>query len=459
MGFEDLTIRMTKRRPIAGRIAAMMAVMALTGSAVAQTVEDQSVPDNTGLNIPANLQIFGKVDPNIRKATAIVNETVITGTDLDQRVALIAAANGSQLSAEDKERLRLSVLRQLIDETLQIQQAKTADITVTKDELDQAYNNVAGRFKQTPAQFASFLAKEGSSERSIRRQIEGELAWSRYLRRRVEPFVNVGDEEVKGILDRLEAAKGTEEYHLNEIYLSATPERQEQVFNSTRDLIGQIQGGKAPFAYFARTFSEASTKGVGGDLGWVRAAQLPQELAQAAQQMQPGQVVGPVQVPGGFSILYLVDKRQVLTADPRDARLSLKQMTIKFPSGTTQAQASARATQFAQAIRALQGCGSVEKVAATLNADVVDSDSIRVRDLPPPLQSVMLQLQIGQATPPFGSPQDGVRTLVLCGRDDVAAGQLPGAEQLKSQLEQQRVNLRAQQALRDLRRDAVIEYR
>ncbi len=71
----------------------------------------------------------------------------------------------------------------------------------------------------------------------------------------------------------------------------------------------------------------------------------------------------------------------------------------------------------------------------------------------------MLQLQAGQATPPFGSPTDGVRMLVLCGRDEAASAQLPGAEQIQSQLEQQRVNLRAQQALRDLRRDAVVEYR
>jgi len=85
-----------------------------------QTVQDQSLPDNTGLDIPTNLQIFGKLDPNVRKPTAIVNDTVITGTDVDQRVALVAMANEAKLSAEDRERLKLQVLRQLIDETLQI---------------------------------------------------------------------------------------------------------------------------------------------------------------------------------------------------------------------------------------------------------------------------------------------------------------------------------------------------
>ena len=443
---------------LAGLVLAVAAAGAATGQTGSTTVEDQAVPE-TGLNIPQNLQIFGNVDPNVRKATAIVNDNVLTRTDVDQRVALIRAANNVDLSPEDMDRLRLQVLRQLIDEVLQIQQAKTADITITDDELNQSFARVAQNFNRTPDQFREFLRQQGSSERSIKRQIEGELAWQRYLRRRVEPYVNVGEEEVKAILDRLEAAKGTDEYHLNEIYLSATPDRTEEVYGAARQLIGEIQKGQAPFGYFARNFSEASTRGVNGDLGWVRAAQLPAELAEAAGQMQVGQVVGPVAVPGGFSILYLVDKRQVLMANARDARLSLKQMTIKFPAGTTQAQATQRTAKFADTIRQLQGCGSVEKVAATINAEVVQNDAIRIRDLPAPLQDIMVNLQVGQATPPFGNPEEGVRPLVLCGRDDSASAQLPGSEQIQSQLEQQRVNLRAQQALRDLRRDAIVEYR
>ncbi len=441
------------------RAAGVVGLFLLTGAAVAQTVPDRSVPDTGGLNIPANLQIFGKVDPNVRKATAIVNEAVITGTDVDQRVALIGAANQVKIEGDERERLKLQVLRQLIDETLQIQEAKTKDITVTPAELNQSFDRVATNFKQQPASFREYLRASGSSERSLRRQIEGELAWQRYLRRQVEPFVNVGDEEVKSILDRLEASKGVTEYNLKEIYLAIPPERAAEGAANARRIIGEIQKGAQPFEYFARSFSEASTRAVGGDLGWVRADQLPAELAQAAGEMQPGQVAGPIAVPGGVSILFLGDRRQILTADPRDSRLSLKQLTVKFPSGTDQAEATRRAAAFATATQALRGCGTVAQVAATLNAEVVDNDTVRVRDLPPQLQDIMLKLQVGQSTPPFGSADDGVRALVLCGRDDPTTGQLPRADQIQTQLEQTRVNLRATQKLRDLRRDAVVEYR
>ncbi len=175
--------------------------------------------------------------------------------------------------------------------------------------------------------------------------------------------------------------------------------------------------------------------------------------------MKVGEIAGPIEVPGGFSIIYLVDKRKVLEADARDAVLTLKQLSVKFPAGTTKDQASTRVATFAKATQDIRGCGDVAKVAATLGAEVVDNASVQVRALPTPLQDIMLKLQIGQSTPPFGSVQEGIRTLVLCGRDDAKGGNLPSTEGLRNKMEQDRVNLRAQQMLRDLRRDAVVEYR
>lgn len=441
-------VRTTPTQPVAAQPSALQD----------DTVADSVVPD-VGLNIPDNLQVFGKVDPNVRKPTAIVNSAIITGTDVDQRVALIKAANQLKFNEEDNRRLRTQILNQLIDETLQIQEAKASDVTIAAPEINQAFDGVAKNFKQTPAEFRVYLRQIGSSERSMKRQIEGELAWQRFLRRKVEPEVNVGTEEVKGVLARLEASRGTDEFHVQEIYLSAAPDRTEQVFGGMRQMIEKIQKNEAPFGYFARNFSEASTKAVDGDLGWIRGAQLPDSLTKAVLTMQPGQIAGPIEVPGGFSILYLVDKRQVLSANPRDARLALKQLTVRFPAGTTREGATARVASFATTVKAIRGCGDVAKAAADIGAEVVDSDAVRIGDLPPALQEIMLNLQIGEATPPFGSAADGVRALVVCGREEARGGQLPGMEQLQGQMEQARVNLRATQMLRDLRRDAIVEYR
>lgn len=440
-----------------GKSAAIVAGMVAAGTLAAQTVQDNPPPPTSALDLPSNLQIFGKADPNIRKATAIVNDAVITGTDVDQRVAMILALNpNAKVEGEELDRLKLQVLRGIIDETLQIQEAKAQEITIAAAEIDQSFSRVARNFNKDAATFGPYLRSIGSSDRSLRRQIEGELAWNRLLRRRVQ--VNVSDEEVQGILDRLKASQGVEEFHLKEIYLSANADRAQETIENERKMIEQMKTG-APFEYFANNFSEASTRATGGDLGWIRLTMLPDALQAAANTMSIGQIAGPIEVPGGYSILYLVDKRKVGAADPRDAKLSLRQVSMKFPPGVTQAQATAKAADFAKFVQGIRGCGDVTKQAATVGAEVVDNDALTIRQLPPQLQDIMLKLQVGQATPPFGSAEEGVRTLVLCGIDTPQVANLPTADQIQSQVEEQRVNLRAQRMLRDLRRDAVVEYR
>ena len=75
------------------------------------------------------------------------------------------------------------------------------------------------------------------------------------------------------------------------------------------------------------------------------------------------------------------------------------------------------------------------------------------------MQDILGKLSSGEATPPFGSVEEGVRVLVLCGRDDPEAGGAPSFDQVYQQLNEQRVAMRANRYLRDLRRDAVVDYR
>lgn len=433
------------------RFTLVTALAVLAGAPVAA----QNAGDS--IKIPEDVRIFEDRDPNLHKPTAVVNGQIITKTDVDQRMALIVLANGGKIADEELARLRLQVLRNLIDETLQIQEAAANDITVTKPELEESFARVAANFRQSPKDFAKFLTSKGSSAASISRQIEAESAWQRLLRRKVQPFVNVSQEEVKAVIDKLNASKGADEYRVGEIYLSATPENADQMFANGRNIIDQIRQGGS-FAAYARQFSEASTAAVGGDLGWVRAGQLPDALAKAVTEISVGQIAGPIAIPGGYSILYLSDKRKVLTADPRDAILSLKQISIAFPKGTTEAKANALVKSFGEQMKGLQGCGSVADIAAKLGAEVIDNDNVKIRDLPAPLQPLMLDLQVGQATPPFGSADSGVRALVLCGRDDPQDANAPSFDQIMAQIEDERVNKRARIYLRDLRRDAIVDY-
>lgn len=440
-------------RPFAGALLAAGAMLAspVSGQDAATSVQDT-------LQIPENVTLLG-VNPNVRRATAKINGQVITGTDIDQRVALVLAANeGAEVSAEELERLRQQVLANLIDETLQIQEAEAQEIEIPSEQVDQTYARVATQnFGQNLSAMDAYLRSIGSSPASLKRQIRGELAWARLLQRNIQPFISVSEEEAREMLERLKASKGTDEYRLGEIYLSAPTETRETVAQNARRIMEQLRQGGS-FVAYARQFSEASTAAVGGDLGWVRLPQLPAELATVAREMQPGQLVGPVEVPGGFSILYLIDKRQVLSADPRDALLSLKQVALDFPPGTSEAERTAMVEKFNGAVATMQGCGNAEAVAQPIGATVIANDDIRVRALPEQLQRVMMELNVGQATPVFGSLQEGVRVLLLCGRDMPEVDDGPSFEEVMAQLEDDRVGKRAQRYLRDLRRDAVIQY-
>ena len=441
----------------AGRILAAMVLTATPMIASAQADESDQAALNE-LNLPKDVALLAPRDPSVRKATAIVNSTIITDTDVDQRLALVLASSNGRIPDEEKARLRAQVLSNLIDETLQIQEAAANKITVSKQEIEASYARAAGQFKKTPAEFTAMIRGLGSNEASLKRQIEGEMAWRRLLGREVEPFVSVSDEEVKQVIDRMKATKGAAEYHVSEIYLSATPANEQQVMANAQRILDQIRQG-ASFAAYARQYSEASTAAVGGDLGWVRAEQLPEQLAQAVREMGPGQVGGPLAVGGGYSIIALIDKRQILTNDPRDALVQLKQVTITFPANVSKEQAQPKVSAFTEDLKTLKGCGQVADFAKKWNAEVVDSDQIKIRDLPPQLQAALLDMRVGEATPPFGGSEGGVHALVMCGRDDPADKTVPSFDEVQQQMSDQRVNLRARRYLRDIRRDAVIEYR
>ena len=437
--------------------------LALATAAFAQQAQTGAQPQPSqpssvaNLNLPKNPELFGTSLPSVIKATAIVNGEVITQTDVDQRLALLSIANNTPIPTSEIDRLRQQVLSNLIDETLQIQAARHEEIEITDADIDKTVARVATNAKQTPDQMANYLKTRGSSIRSIRRQITGEIAWRRLQSKKIESSVSVGDEEVQAVIDKMNASKGAEEFRVGEIFISANSTNEQQAQANAERVFAALQQGGSVVGY-ARQFSEASTAAVGGDLGWVRPEQMPDELAQAIRQMRPGMVSRPIKVQGGYSIVAVQDIRKILTADPRNAVLSLKQVTVAFPKGTNRAQAEPIVARFASAAQNIGGCGGAEKIAGELNAEVVQSDDVKMRDLPPALQEMMLQMQVGQATRPFGSIEEGVRVLVLCGRDE-SDPSAPSFDQVYAQLNEERINLRSRRYLRDLRRDAIIDFR
>jgi peptidyl-prolyl cis-trans isomerase SurA len=81
------------------------------------------------------------------------------------------------------------------------------------------------------------------------------------------------------------------------------------------------QGGD--FSAAVKTYSRAPSAARGGDIGWVSTLEMPPDLADILSPMQPGDVSRPVRVPGGYSILKVIDKRvdQADAVDPQNPEL------------------------------------------------------------------------------------------------------------------------------------------
>jgi peptidyl-prolyl cis-trans isomerase SurA len=421
-----------------------------------QTVSDETVQE-ASLEIPGGKILGTRNDPNVRRATAVVNGEIITGTDIDQRIMLLTQGDLSAVPAEQREQLRIEILGQLIDETLRIQESEANEITISTAEVEEYIGRVAQQnFKRSVPETEKYLTQIGSSLASLRKQVKAEIAWNRVLGRNVTPQINVSDDEVNAKLEQIEANKGKVEFRLGEIYLSANDQNREQVYETARKLLEQLRGG-APFQDMAKQYSEASTAAAGGDLGFVKLNVLPQAIATAALEMTPNEIV-VVPVSGGVSLLLLIDKRQIGMSDPRDATLELKQIAVDFPKGMTEAQAAPLVKRFAEETQKINGCGAADSTAKSLSAEVVNRDNIRIGDLPGPLQQVMLGLNVGQSTPPYGSIEEGVRVFVLCGRNAPKEVAQKTFDQIQNEIEEERTERRAQSYMRSLRRDAIVDY-
>lgn len=417
----------------------------------------QSLGAAGGGEIPVDIRLFGPPDPNVRKASAIVNGSIITDLDVEHRLALVIAASGGRIGEDEKNRLRVQVLRNLIDERLQILEAEQHDVSVDPAEVEAAFARVAQNFNQTPEEFAKFLKSSGSSADTLKSQIKAEMSWSRVLRRRIAPFVTIGDEEVDAVIQKLEASKGQEEYRISEIFLSATAENEAAVRNTAEQILKQVRSG-ASFVAYARQFSEASTAAVGGDLGYVMPEQLPAPLQEVVKNLPVGQISDPIRVPGGFSIIAVSDKRKILGPDPLDSVLTIKQVIVPLNRDAPEAELQRLVERMTTEASRGGGCGRADALAQSLGGRVDEPEPQKLREFPQGLIPHLERLQVGEATRPFGTEEDA-RVIILCGRDDAEEAKLPTYDEVYAQLNEERMSMMARRYLRDLRRDAIIDYR
>lgn len=394
----------------------------------------------------------------VQRIAAIVNDEVISVYDLEQRIRLLLSTSSSRPTPEAMRRMQTQVLQSLIEERLQLQEASRLNIAVDDSEIQNAIQFIEEQNGMAEGGLTETLLQGGSNLDALVAQLEAQIAWSKVVGQRLRPRVSVGQEEIETVLARIRANAGRGENLVSEIFLSAEGVAQkEETRRNAVELVAQLRSG-ARFSDVARQVSQGLSAPAGGNVGWVESGSLAPELGAVLAKLNVGQISDPVEIVEGFYILFLRDRRGGSAADASQIRVSLKQIFLDLPPGAAQNVIAARIEAARSLAGDVRGCDDFQAIIDDLDSEQSgDIGTIVMGDTPESLRAAIAALKVGEVSPPVLGP-NGVRVFMVCDRQ-VPQVQEPDRATIENNIGQTRLSMLSRRYLRDLRRDAVVEYR
>lgn len=396
---------------------------------------------------------------DLQRIAAVVNDQVVSMFDLAGRVRLTIVSSGLEDSPEIRTRLAPQILRTLIDEALEVQEAKRLNITVNSADIEKAMARIAKQNDMTDTQFSNFLKQSGIPLSTLVAQIRAGLSWSKIVAEKIRPSIEIGDDQVQEYLDRLKASKDKPEYRLQEIFLAVdTPQQEDDVRRTAERLSEQIKRG-ANFTAVARQFSQSATAAVGGDLGWVEEGALEPEIQRAVDQLKVGEISAPIRTVSGFHLILLREKRQSGAAAADTSTLKIEHLFIPGPPNATPEDLTALRSLAQTVSDNAASCPDFASLRKQLpDAKTVIPETVTANDLAPAIRAVASKLAVGKASEPI-TLNNGVFVMMICSREGAGAGGLPSAEDVRNRLGQEKLDLLTRRYLRDMRTAAFIDLR
>ena len=99
----------------------------------------------------------------VQRIAAIVNDEVISGYDLEQRIRLLLSTSRSRPTQEMLRRMQVQVLQSLIDERLQLQEADRLNIAVSDADIQNAVRFIENQNRMAEGGLAESLRKGGGN--------------------------------------------------------------------------------------------------------------------------------------------------------------------------------------------------------------------------------------------------------------------------------------------------------
>ncbi len=376
---------------------------------------------------------------------AVINDEVVSTYDVRMRMRMIISSAGIKPDKNTLARIQQQALRGLIDEHLQLQEAKKFEVDIPQAEVDRAMERLAQRNNASIDTIKNQMRQQNIDPKTLEDQIKAELAWQMIINGRYGSRVRVSNNQIAKTKKRMEANLTKPQYLVSEIFLeSPSPEQDANIYQGALSLLSQMRDG-APFPAVAQQFSAAPSAAQGGDVGWVHKGDMPAEVESVYDRMKVGTVSSPIKVPGGFYIIALRDKKV------GDAPMVADFRQIIVPKEKKKSLVSF--------LKKAKTCSDIAKVKNRISGAVLNPfNEVALNDLSPDIHNTLDRLKPGQFSEPTDTPQ-GVASLYLCTKTFAKSAGMPDDSQIADQLINARVAMLARRYLRDLRRDSTVEVR
>lgn len=381
---------------------------------------------------------------NAFQPVIIVNDSTITGFELDQRRKLLEVfrtPGDLDKAARDG----------LIDDRLKEAEMSRSGLVLSEESLLLAMDDFASRANLTLEQFTQVLGANGIAPDTLRDFVKVGVSWRDFIRGRFNRNVVVTDTDVAQALAQAGAGGSQIEVLLSEIIIAAPPP-QAAAAMATAQRISQLTS-TAAFEAQARQVSALPSRTSGGRLGWLPLSNYPPQLHSLILSLSPGQVTAPLPIPNGVALFQLRAVREV--PSPKIAPTSIDYATFYVAGGRSETGIRAAQTL----ADSVDTCDDLYGEARGLPATVLDRKSVAPAEIPQDVALELARLDAGEVSYNL-TTADGktLMFLMLCGRENPAAeGADPEAVRL--QLRSQRLAGFADALLEDLRAAATITTR
>lgn len=330
-----------------------------------------------------------------------VDERVITGFELQQRARMLELFRSP---GDPEEEARDA----LIDERLQMAEARRMGIAVTEQEVREGMEEFAGRADLSAEELVAELAGAGVEVQTFRDFVRAGVAWRKVVRARFGGDTNISQRDIDLEIDRRETASDVRVL-LSELVLPAnTPQNKAR----SEALLPQLRQIETPagFAAAVREYSASPSRERGGRIDWLPLGRLPQNIRPLVLTLRPGETTPPIRVPNAIVLFQLRAIEEV----PQEGRTTaLDYAAFYIPGGRTP-ETLARAAEIEAAV---DTCDDLYGVAEGLPPERLQRDRLPLAEVPGDVALELAKLDDGEVSTAL--TRAGGQTLVflmLCER-------------------------------------------